>query len=75
MRWTCQIANDGSEMTVYDHNNTEVTTVTNNGGGLTVPDDVLDVMFTEAKAQYRMGNVKESLELVGMMAGEQIKVA
>jgi len=72
--WTVRIDESADMATVSDSGNNRVTTMENDGSGFTVPDDVLDVMFQEAKAQYRMGNTREALELVGMMAGEQVDV-
>jgi len=72
--WTISIDESAGMATVSDEGNNRVTTLENDGSGITVPDDVLDVMFSEAKARYRMGNTRQALELVGMMAGEQITV-
>lgn len=70
--WTIRIDESADMATISDSGNNRVTTIENDGTGITVPDDVLNVMFEEAKAQYRMGNTREALELVGMMAGEQV---
>jgi len=72
--WTVSINQSADMATLSDRNNNRVTTVENDGTGITVPDDVLDIMFKEAKAKYRMGETRKALELVGMMAGEQIEV-
>lgn len=50
MTWTYKFTNAGN-LSVYDHNSTHVTTVMNDGSGVSVPDDVLSVMGAELDAR------------------------
>lgn len=75
MTWHYSISDDGSSMTVYDHTGAEVATVQNDGGGFRIPNDVLDVMYSEAIDAYNGagGTVNEySMLVLADAAFEQI---
>jgi len=51
MTWTYK-RTENDNLSVYDHTDTYITTVTNDGNGMSVPGDVLDVMMQEAVTEY-----------------------
>lgn len=76
MTWYYDIADDSSHMDVHDHTGSLVRTVENTGGGLTVPTDVLDVMFDVAAQDYNDagGQVTDySFRILADAAFEQIE--
>jgi len=48
MTWTYKIT-DSSNLSVYDHTGAHVTVIQNDGSGIRLPDDVVDVMRSEAE--------------------------
>jgi len=48
MTWTYKLT-DAGNLSVYDHADVHVTTVMNDGNGVQVPDDVQEVMRSEAE--------------------------
>jgi len=73
MTWTYSIPADNSEIVVYDHTGTEAATVPNDGSGITVPDDVLDVMAQEFDAALSNDNRDRALKIARDAAFEQIE--
>lgn len=47
MTWYYDIADDNSQMDIYDQTGTLVTTVDNDGSGFRIPGDVLEIMRQE----------------------------
>ncbi len=64
MTWYYDIAADGSSMDVYDHAGTLIETLTNDGSGFTIPDDILEVMRSDHDAEG----------LSGLGSGRQAKI-
>ena len=52
MTWYYDIADGGGSMDVYDHTGSLAKTVENDGGGFSIPHDVLDIMFDAAVVAY-----------------------
>lgn len=50
MTWTYKLT-DAGNLSVYDHTGSHVTTVMNDGSGVSVPDDVLSVIGDELDAR------------------------
>lgn len=57
MTWHYDIAGDNSSMDIYDHTGTLVATLSNDGSGFGIPDDVLDVMVDEAQTARTNANI------------------
>jgi len=57
MTWTYKLT-DAGNCSVYDHTDTHVTVVQNDGSGIRIPDDVVDVMRQEAEAARDNGNTE-----------------
>jgi len=57
MTWTYKIT-DAANLSVYDHTDTHVTVVQNDGSGIRLPDAVLDVMREEAEAARANNNTE-----------------
>jgi len=57
MTWTYKIT-DAGNLSVYDHNDTHVTVVQNDGSGTRLPDDVIDVMREEAETARANNNTE-----------------
>lgn len=76
MKWTVNISDDGTVATVTDHNDEQVTTIDNDGGGFN-QQDALDVMFDEAAERHNAagGSVTDHvLMTLACAAFEQIEV-
>jgi len=73
MPWTYSIADDNSKLTITNHTGTVVGTVTNDGNGLTIPDDVFDVMLSEFNAALDSGDIDRALRIMRDASFEQIE--
>jgi len=49
MTWTYEIEEDGGSMKIYDHNDTLMKTIENDGSGFRLPHDIFTVMREEAE--------------------------
>jgi len=72
MTWTYKIT-DSSNLSVYDHNDTHVTVVQNNGSGIRLPDDVQNVMRQEAEDARDSGNTERWRDIHIRLATNDIK--
>lgn len=72
MTWEYNIGDGGSSMDVYDHEDTLVDTVQNDGSGLTIPDDVLTVMRDAAEQARAEGDMKRWRDIHIRMAADDI---
>lgn len=72
MTWTYKIT-DAGNCSVYDHNGEHMTTVMNDGSGIELPNDVLDVMHSELLAALDAGNSQRAIAVAADAACEQIK--
>lgn len=52
MTWYYDIADDNSEMDIYDRDGSLDRTLTNNGGGFTIPEDVFQAIEEAAIEEY-----------------------
>jgi hypothetical protein len=57
MTWTYKLT-DSSNLSVYDHTGSHITVVQNDGSGIRLPDDVVDVMRDEAETARDNNNTE-----------------
>jgi len=57
MTWTYKLT-DADNCSVYDHTDTHVAVIQNDGSGIRLPDDVVDVMRDEAEAARDNNNTE-----------------
>jgi len=74
MTWTYKLTQAGN-LSVYDHNGDHVTTVINDGSGITLPTDVLQVMRDEAEAARAAGDTARWRDIHIRMAARDIEEA
>lgn len=75
MTFTYDIATDGSSMDVVDHTGTVVRTLSNDGGGFRLPQDVCDVMREEAEKARSNGNMSRWRDIHIRLASNDISEA
>jgi len=59
MTWTYKLT-DSSNLSVYDHTGSHITVVQNDGSGIRLPDDVVDVMRDEAETARDNNNTERT---------------
>jgi len=72
MTWTYKLT-DAGNLSVYDHKQNHVAVVEDDGSGITLPDDVCDVMLSEADIALDNGNVDRWREVCIRIAAEDIE--
>lgn len=78
MSWEYSIADDGSLLKVWDHNqdpatDTPIATVQNDGGGFNIPGDILNVMQSEYATATENNNTDRRIKCASNAAFEQIE--
>jgi hypothetical protein len=73
MTWKYQTSDDVDEMDIWDHTDTLVKTLQNDGTGFTIPDDVTDVMRSEAAAARDNGNMERWRDIHIRLADDDIE--
>jgi len=72
MTWTYKIT-DSSNLSVYDHTGTHVAVVQNDGSGIRLPDDVQEVMRSEAEDARADGNTERWRDIHIRLATDDIE--
>jgi len=72
MTWTYKLT-DSSDLEVYDHNDSLVSTVTNDGSGIRLPGDVQDVMREEAATARANNNTERWRDIHIRLATKDIE--
>jgi len=73
MTWYYTITEGGTDMDVYDHTGSRVTTLTNDGTGFQIPDDILDVMLEEFNQAMGQGQQSRALAIARDGAFENVE--
>jgi len=76
--WRYEVADNGSELRVWDHTqdpatDAPLTTVQNDGSGVRIPGNVLDVMQSEYATATENGNTDRRIKCAANAAFEQIE--
>jgi len=72
MTWTYKLT-DSSDLEVYDHNDTLISTVENDGSGVRIPDDVEEVMVKDAQGARMAGDMMRWREIHIRLAAGQVE--
>ncbi|QAS68876.1 hypothetical protein HFTV1-gp43 [Haloferax tailed virus 1] len=59
MTWTYELQDGGGQLVIYDHTDTAVSTVDNDGSGFDIHQHVMDVMEVEVNSEFQANGFSE----------------